>query len=121
MATVNQEQRKYCSARLSEIMNRKRAEIAAKYPVTPGKTLSDDEKLDLIKSGKARLKAKVRTGHYGYLHDAFDFSKFETEDRPDPRQHAETEKAERECERIRDTIFLGDATEAFEMLRAFDK
>lgn len=105
---MDKEQREYAVQRLTFIECRKMDEIYAKYE------LSTREKLDLICSGKVKLRKKPAYCTFAAL---YDFSKFI------PKGDKDKELAEVESEycRIKDQLYLGDAGDALKLIREFEK
>lgn len=114
---MNQQQRNYALNRVDEIFKDKKAAITAKHTVE-GKSLSSEERADLVRSGKIKMRADCREiDTHDYVRSVFDFSKFETKDSKDQKKiDAEIKKLKQKCDAAKDEMMLGDEDVARKML-----
>ena len=117
-------EKNYAIARVSELCRDKIGAVP-----NPVKSLSRTDKLELIASGRVKLKTKKEimglTAHrYGTpdIDDVFNFSKFEV-----PCEKAKLEydnklaEIRRKAQSVKDEIMLGDEQRALKLLREFEK
>lgn len=119
---MNQNQRKYANERVIQIFERKLSELRMKH-TDEGKTLTEEERAKLIRSGKVKLRSDYKKiDRYSKVVDAFDFSKYET------GRRIHTDKIEVEKKKIvalrdktLDEIMLGASEEAKKLIVEFEK
>ena len=121
---MNQAQRMYIKKRVEGILTEKMAEARVKF-TTPANMLTNQERIDLIRTGKAKMKPNhelMRLGNYGLnLTSVFDFSKYETKGSTDQKAlQAHKKKLTTKAHEINDSVMLGDAEEALKMIRDFE-
>ena len=112
---------KYAMARVDGIYSDRAKEINDRYNKLQ-KTLTDEERLKLLRAGKVKLKKSVeRIDRYANVVSVFDFSEFEglTKTQKDALMK-ELEPLRMAVHRLRDELALGDEAKALELLRAFE-
>lgn len=114
-------QLKYAMARVSAIHSQKAREIIKRYEKFR-KTLSDEKRLELLRSGRVKVKKEIRTlRDYDYVRNVFDFSEYEGLAADHEKAlHFENETLNEKVHRIQDELALGDEARALELLRAFE-
>lgn len=117
---MNMQQRSYAFGRIAGVVQAQEKALRAAH-TKAAKRITDEERAELVRSGKVKLKASIRTiSTYTDVDDAFDFSKFVWDDKLDL---AAFDKAflpiKAEADRVRDQIMLGDSTEALQAIEAF--
>ena len=120
---MNQQQNNYIKKRVEGICQEKMTEARIKC-TSPSVTPTNAERIDLIRSGKVKMKpdSELRTvGNYGLqISTVFDFSKYEVKGGIDQKKLDKLNKKIRaEANRITDGIMVGDSDEALTMLRNF--
>ena len=122
---MNQVQRVYIRKRVDGIKAVKSAEARAKF-TTPAKTITNQERIHLVRAGKVKLKSDkdIRTGvgaYSCYLNTVFDFSKYETKGSVDQDKLSKyNKKLTAKANEINDSVMLGDAEEALQMIKDFE-
>lgn len=126
---MNLTQKRFAMNTVQEILNRKKEEAKKKLTVKPT-YLSSFKRLELIRSGKVRLRTnkELKLDAYRYgggeldrIRNVYDFSKFEN---PHPKQVALNKRLKKLCEearRINKEIMLGDEKKALKALNAFER
>jgi aspartate/methionine/tyrosine aminotransferase len=116
---MNATQRNYAATRVKAILTDRLKALQEGMKV-PAKTISDSERVELIRSGKVKLRPDATSiNTYTNVVDVFDFSKFA---RPAGYRvgYEEAEKALRdEARKVEDRIMLGDTEAAIALLDAF--
>lgn len=119
---MNKSQQQYATARIDSLLAKK--EIALKAALTKkAQHIGSDERAKLIRTGKVKLRDDVTAVHgYTDVVNVFDFSAYEW---PNTLNAEEFEKAFRpladEAQSLKDTIMLGDSTEALAAIETFAK
>lgn len=118
---MNSTQKNYLTNRIEDISRDKMMEIKK-----GGKTeLTDQEKYNLIKWGKAKLLSfkgcQHRYGHsFSNLDDCFDFSKYEKPFKVNQKKiDAKIEKLRVATQQMKDEAILGDRDEAIKLMAKF--
>lgn len=118
---MNQQQVKYLKERIEVIYNAKCADIKAKFAST-ATSLTKEEQLAQIKSGKAKLKSPL--DNYTYLREAFTY---EGESKTKELQTKAAKKIAEEIANLAvikrqlvDELLLGDSSEALNKLKQFE-
>lgn len=128
---MNAQEKCYAVQRLEDIAYAYKCEITSKHKkantITPV-TLSYEERLALIRKGKVTLRSQkelkdITTYCLDYISDVFDFSNFERKGQVKDldKLQARLEKVDAHTLKIKDTIMLGDAPTALQMLESFSK
>jgi len=117
---MNQHQRSYAVERINTIVKEKILEINKKF-ITPAKKISSENKLDLIYSGKVKLIPRAEMRDYTHITSAFDFSKYECEERKDPQADTIIEKIKIITRNTKDAIMLAGDQEALTAIQDFEK
>jgi hypothetical protein len=127
---MNQTQKKYAMQRVNEVLMCKAKKIREGMPKKPvEKQLTYKQAVKLIREGKVKLHADTPPNkamyNCRYITDMFDFSAHCTRQSNgsdyDTAAAKKIAPLENECQRIKDQLMLGDATEALEMIAAFEK
>jgi RNA-binding protein YlmH len=129
---MNKQQVSYLKKRIEQVRDEKikLQEMAYQEACRKRKSLSRDQKLDLIYAGKVKLKPrKINNDGYGYggnyLVDAFEFPQDRVEEKEAQtmreNHEARMEKLRTEATRIVDVAVFKDAEDAIKMLAAFEK
>lgn len=118
---MNQQQRKYAMQRMAELLRKKNKALKEEYKV-PGKQLTWQEKIALVKRGKVSIRPKYAdsTDSYARLNDLFDFSEHEKRESQRSGYTAALDKLEKKGKRICDELMLGDAEEAKRLIQEFE-
>jgi hypothetical protein len=120
---VNQTQKNYTKKRIEALVNVKIKEVHNKM-YTPGKNLTYNERVNLIYSGKVKLRPRNEVGKRdygaGYITDLYDFSDHEY------NATIDKEAYDKACNLIRsdahgiiDEVMIGDCDEALKMIKEF--
>jgi len=122
---MNQQQKNYIRKRVNDILNIKTSEARQKFQIN-AKTLTNEERIHLIRQGKVKLKppsALRAIGNYGInINSVFDFSKFESQGKFNQAAYSKYLKELRtKANDVTDKVMLGpDAEEALKMLKDFE-
>lgn len=116
---MNQKQREYAIERVRALRGKRILALKEKY-ITPAKRLSRQEKFELVRSGKVKVRNENEDFAPHYWVDLFDFSKFEAEAKAHPKfdEFVDAEKAR--AQKVIDEIMLGDAEEALNLIRVYE-
>ena len=125
---MNHHEKKYARKRLEDAKREMLVKVNNRHS-KEGKSLSNKEKYDLIKLGKAKLFPKsifLVKSNEGYRSDTvsnlYDFSKFEWSPKNDSESiKKDREKIESEFTRVLDELMLGDCDQALSMIKDFEK
>jgi hypothetical protein len=119
---VNKTQLDYAFRRIDKILSHKETECASRH-TKPAQYIDDDQRADLVRAGKVKLKTGVdRISHYDKVVSVFDFSKFAWDATIDQKAVDREMKALRkEAEGLKDRIMLGDESTAMAALEVFAK
>lgn len=116
---MDQQQRKYALERVDAILTQKIAALMVKHTV-PGKSLTRDEKLEMLNSGK--VKASFEAGYYSSdIKVKYDFSKYEKAETLSAAGTKAIEAIKKKAQETKDTIMLGEASAAAQAIAAFEK
>lgn len=116
---MNQQQRKYATERVDAILTKKIAELKTKHTV-PGKSLTRDEKLALLNSGK--VKVTFEAGYYASnIEVKYDFKNYEKAEALSAAGAKAIEAIRKKAQETKDTIMLGEASAAAQAIAAFEK
>ena len=115
---MNATEKKYVIKRIDCLFNEKKNAIMKQCQ---RKGLSDDEKLDLVYSGKVPLLPRNKVRSFRVI-EAFDFTTFE----PDNSMIIEEETTrlanlQKERMQLQDFVMLGNTKEALSMLQEFEE
>lgn len=113
-------EKQYARHRVHQIANAKVAALRVKYQ-KPGKQLTGEQRIDLIRSGKVKLFPDARWHGYDNVTALFDFAKYEFDESFDPKFEKEAAVVMQRAGDIEDEIMLGDNEEALQMIREFQK
>jgi len=121
---MNQTQRTYIRKRVEGILLEKTAEARMKF-TTQAKTITNHERVNLIRAGKVKLKPRTELAKLGAyntnLSAVFDFSDYETNGHTDTAAVLKhTKKLRVKANEINDNVMLGDAVEALKMIKDFE-
>ncbi len=122
---MNQAQRVYIRKRIEGITSVKLTEARVKF-TTVAVTQTNQERVQLIRSGKVKLKTdtEIRAimGAYNTsISTIFDFSKYETKGFTDQdKLNKYKKKITAKANEINDSVMLGDAKEALQMIKDFE-
>jgi hypothetical protein len=121
---MNQTQKVYIRKRIEGILQSKLAELRKKLTVQP-KTLSPREKIDMIYTGKVKLKPRkdvpLNVSSSLYVTHLYDFTKYETRGGIDQEKFSKIYKTlKKEADTIIDNVMLGDAEEALKLIQNFE-
>lgn len=122
---MNQAQRTYIKKRVEGILNEKSIKARTRY-TTKGVTLTNRERLDLIRSGGVKLRSSLelnKLSEYSLssISTVFDFDKFETKQSFDQDSYSKVVvKLKAKANEITDKVMLGDAEEALRMIKEFE-
>ena len=123
---MNQSQKKYAIERIDDLLCAKLIELK-KICTTPGKSLTSEERIKLIRSKKVWLKPEsALSGLDRYalanIHKVFNFSKYEYPSILDREKYEPiADVIQYRATRIKDQIMLGSASEALKMVHDFEK
>ena len=117
---MNKTQQQYATSRVDGLLAKKEAALKTKF-TKEAQVISPEERVALIRSGKVKLRSDVTQIHsYTDVSDVFDFSKYAW---PRTLNADAFEKAFRpladEAQSLKDTIMLGDSTEALAAIEKF--
>ena len=115
---MTKSQQIYALQRLKQIYEASSKELREKYTV-PAKTLSGEDKIDLIYDLKVSPLPRTKVGYYTYLKDAYDFSGFMQEESMLPEGAKAMADLKTRYEDACDLVMLGDAVEALEAIQNF--
>lgn len=120
---MNATEKKYACGRIDEIAVAKQAEIR-KATTTEAIVLSDEDRFDLVRSGKVKMfstkEILVNTTYHRDIGDLFDFSKHEKEEVTDSVSRGQMfRQLNKEINKVKDEIMLGDAEKAIAAIAAF--
>lgn len=126
---MNKQQVSYLKKRIEEVRDQKLKQAQAEYQeaVSKLRSLSEEQKLDLIYAGKVKLKPRkeVQSRYSQYLTNSFEFPQDRDEERERSKlsaaHEARMEKLKTEATRIVDVAVFKDAEDAIKMLAAFEK
>lgn len=118
---MTEEQRRYLIRRVDEVLTSKIADVRERL-TTLGKEISDDERAILLQTGKVKLKPHItRITDYTEVVDAFDFSKYEYEEKINVKDFDREKRGlRRTANRIKDQIVLGPSEQALKLLEKFE-
>jgi len=121
---MTQGQRKYAIAKVTELRNMKLSR-ASEDCFIKGKTLSNRERVALIRGGKVHLNPpRILNDLSDYALDhidkVFDFSEFEYPNSYTKPYAGRVAKINQAYEKACDEIMLGDASDAQEIIKAFE-
>lgn len=114
---MNQTQVKYARARLQNIKANKIREARDTFN-TPAKILSLDEKIKLIRSGKAEKRPDAYRSRS--LDSAFDWGELQQSEITTEKTKEVVAKLEEEFTKVEDQLVLGDCEEALQQLIALE-
>lgn len=121
---MNQKQKDYARDRINQTFVARKEQIKRKY-TRQAIVLDVKDKIDLVCSGKVRLKTKdvIKTlKQYCNPADWYDFSKHESEKQVDSKKIEEKLTSLRALRtKAVDSIMLGDAQEALQIIQEFEK
>lgn len=121
---MNQAQKNYTTRRINEIEQKKICDLSTECTI-PAVSLTPKQKYDLIKSGKVVLLplSKFDANQYGYcrIDGFYDFSKFERYQSMSENFEKRKEKIKLAASKARDSVMLGDDSEALGAIQAFEK
>lgn len=118
---MNQQQKKYALERITEIYKKKSAAIKEKH-TTKAVRLSPQERLKAFKSGKFKIRPDASTiGSYTDVVDIITFNDEAPEKADDKKISALQDALDKEYNRVRDEIVLGDPGAALELIRKFEQ
>ena len=128
---MNDQEKRYAVRRLEDTAYAYKCEIASKHKkantITPV-TLSYEKRLALIRKGKVTLRPQkelkdLSTYHLNTISYVFDFSNFERKGQVKDwdKLQARLAKVDAHTLKVKDTIMLGDAPTALQMLESFSK
>lgn len=113
---MNKQQRDFCEMRIKSKLCEMEKAIKAKHLIRKAKKLSDEEKLEMIRKN---CSLEIRDTYHALR--AFDFWAYEWPDSYDEQANeAEMKPLRKRADDLLMQIMLGDATEAMELLRAFE-
>ena len=119
---MNQSEKNYIVKRLAGIHTQK-IELARASCTTYEVEYSPEKRFELFKQGKYKLRHKgnpFESDHYSYFKNAFVFEG----ERPETLNRAEYDQIvgllNKEFDRVKDEIMLGDAQDALELLKKFE-
>lgn len=117
---MNKDQTNYALARVTKLLADKRVVLTEKLS-RPAKSISAIQRASLIRAGKVRMRASCTSiDSYTDVVNAFDFSEYEWPKAVDSKALAKAlAPLEREAQRIKDTLMLGDASEALSAIEKF--
>lgn len=122
MAKMSKTQSDYAVQRLKSA-HEKRIQAVKAAHLTPGKTLTFDEKWALVCNGDAPVRTCYETSspaRYKEWHNVFEFSGFESEDRMSDEGERLLADVAQQYRAAMDELMLGDAEGALEAIRAFE-
>jgi len=111
-------QQAYALSRLEEIFTRHCEEIKKEF-TTPAKSLTSQEKLNLISDGEVNTLPADKLSTYVRLVDAFDFSAYTSPEFTSPEGVKKLQQIQTKYKEVSDQIMLGDAVEALGLLQSF--
>ena len=116
---MNQQQRKYSVSRVEEIFLLKSEELREKH-TKEGKTLSGEEKVKALKSGKFKIKPDIKNlDSYSYITRVFDFTGEKKSVFNQALFDKEVKTLRKEKSKILDEIMLGDEENALRLIKEF--
>lgn len=116
---MNNTQKKYAIERITAVEKIKYRE-ADEFYRTEGTRISDDKKMELIFSGKVKLRPHKDIGPYTDLRLAFDFSEHEIESGHRKGYEELMKKIHIMSRDARDQIMLGDCEEAMKLIQSLE-
>lgn len=114
---MNAAQRKYALERVTQIEGARVAALRDRM-TTPAKSISKEERVRLVVSGKVKVRKDLTQWPY-HTDDAFDFSQYSWDKKVSPDFDDEAAKIKERASSVRDMIMLGDAAEALRLLNDF--
>lgn len=115
---MTKSQQTYALQRLKQIYEASSKELKEKY-TTPAKTLSTEERLDLIYNSKVNLLPRSAVDSYTRLQYAYDFASFISAESMLPEGAKAMADLKTRYEDACDLVMLGDAVEALEAIQNF--
>lgn len=117
---MNQQQRKYALARVSEIKTVK-IERLKKELTKPAVRLNKEQRLSAFRKGEFTIKKEAtEISNYTYVVDIISFNA-ESEEKFDKEKfHKQSLLIEKQANQVSDEIMLGDAQEAMRLLEKFE-
>jgi len=121
---MNQTQKMYIRKRIEGILQSKATELRKKLTV-PTKTLSPREKVEMIYTGKIKLRPRkdvpLNSSSSLYINYLYDFSKYETRGGMNQEEYNKKFKLlTNKANTIIDNVMLGDAEEALKLISDFE-
>lgn len=124
---MNQQQKNYAMNRVDSILEKKTSKISREKFKTKAKELNNLQMIELIRSGKVKLKSKdkiikMRSWDTDSIKHVFDFSKYITKEIFDHEGYnKKINPYVKEAQKIKDQLMLGDAEEAIRLINKFEK
>ena len=113
---------KHLKNKIDDIYYQKKKTLEDKMYVE-GKYISDEEKVNLIRKGKVKLRvnAEIKKNSHGGLSQYFNFDKYHWNSYYKPEFQGALKKLQNNRDKVLDQIILGGCDKALEILKAWEK
>ncbi len=117
---MNQQQVKYTIDRINSIERQRTEALRLEYLV-PAKFITDEDIIQLIKTGAVTFRSDIKRDRHGYLQvtDIFDLSEHTWHQHQRAGWEEAVAELKAQASRVRDEVMLGDNAEALRLLKEF--
>jgi hypothetical protein len=114
MQRLTKQQIEYAKGRIYGSVKKQKDEL--KKSLTTGKPISSEDRANLIRTGKAKLKKSIKSiSIYNNVVNCFDFSAYD-EKFDEKAYNIGCDKIAKEAEKLMDELVLGDTQKALELI-----